>query len=172
MKILGYFHDDRFKSATIDIIRYTARVFVLDQDHRIGFLRIKGEDDFGLRNHLESPGGGVETNETFIEAAKREIAEELGATAYDFKEIGVVIDRYNLIHRMTFSVYYSAQLATLNLQLHRTDEEKILIEAIEWYPCNEVMAALSKTTSDVDALIHRRERCAFSAFLENQKNRG
>jgi 8-oxo-dGTP diphosphatase len=172
MKILGYFHDDRFKSSTIDMIRFTARVFVFDQEARIGFLRIIGEDGFGRRNHLETPGGGVELKETFVEAAIREIEEELGASATDFKEIGVVIDRYNVIHRMTFSVYYRATLETLHQKTQRTEEEMILIDSVVWLSIPEIEAELNKEESDVDHIIHRRERCAFSALLEDLKNRG
>jgi len=172
MKILGYFHDDRFKSSTIDMIRFTARVFVFDQEGRVGFLRIKGEDGFGKRNHLETPGGGVELNESFVEAAHREILEELGATATHFEEIGVVIDRYNVINRMTFSVYFKAQLESLHQNTQRTEEEKILIDSVVWLNCSEIERELGKEESDVDHIIHRRERCAFSALLEDLKNRG
>ncbi|TXT18773.1 MAG: MutT/NUDIX family protein [Erysipelotrichaceae bacterium] len=154
------------------MIRFTARVFVFDQEGRIGYLRIIGEDGFGKRNHLETPGGGVELNETFVEAAIREIDEELGATATNFKEIGVVIDRYNVINRMTFSVYYQAQLESLHKNTQRTEEEMVLIDSVVWLSIPEIEIELSEEESDVDHIIHRRERCAFSALLEDLKNRG
>lgn len=171
MKILGYFHDDRFTASPIEEIRFTARVYVFDSQNRVAFLHIKGEDGFGLRNHLESPGGGVEMNETFEEAAIREIDEELGATAINFKEIGVVIDRYNIINRMTFSVYFSAKLDSLHNH-HRTEEEKILISSIQWLSIPEALSILKKADSNVDAIIHRRELAAFSGFLKNLEKRG
>lgn len=172
MKILGYFHDERYPSSTIDMIRFTARVYVVDDQNRIAFLHIKGEDGFGLRNHLESPGGGVEMNESFEEAAIREIDEELGATATDYKELGVVIDRYNIINRMTFSVYFSAKLSSIHNQHHRTEEEKILIASIQWLSPEEALDRLKRADSEVDAIVHRRELAAISALLENLKNRG
>ncbi len=172
MKILGYFHDEYFEPSPIEEIRFTARVYVFDAQNRVGLLKIQGEDGFGLRNHLESPGGGVEANESFKAAAIREISEELGATATHFKPIGVVIDRYNIIHRMTFSVYFSAQLESLNHSTQRTEEEKILIADVVWLSPQEVLTQLIKADSDVDALIHRREYCAFSALMEDLKNRG
>jgi len=171
MKILGYFHDDRYESAPIEEIRFTARIYVFDDQNRVAFLHIKGEDGFGVRNHLESPGGGVEMNETFEEAAIREIEEELGAIATDFKEIGVVIDRYNIIRRMTFSVYFSARLKTLHHQTHRTEEEQILIASVQWLTVEEALARLKSADSEVDAIIHRRELAAFSGLLEDLKNR-
>lgn len=172
MKILGYYHDDRYPASTIDMIRFTARVYVVDDQNRIAFLHIKGEDGFGLRNHLESPGGGVEMNESFEEAAIREIDEELGAIATDFEELGVVIDRYNIINRMTFSVYFSAKLTSLHNNHHRTEEEQILIASIQWLSPEEALAKLKRADSEVDAIVHRRELAAFSALLENLKNRG
>ena len=169
MKILGYYHDDQYEISTIQEIRFTARVYVFNAEGKIAFLRIKGEDGFGLRNHLESPGGGVELNESFQEAAIREIAEELGATATQFKEIGVVIDRYNTIHRMTFSVYFSAQLKSLQKEIHRTEEEIILIDSVEWLDKEEALNTLKKADSAVDIIIHRRELAAFTALLETMK---
>lgn len=172
MRILGYFHDDQYESSTIDLIRFTARVYVSNAQGRVAFLEIVGEDGFGFRNHLESPGGGVELNESFEDAAIREIDEELGATATNFKELGVVIDRYNLINRMTFSVYFSATLKELHHNHHRTEEETILIDAVKWLTPDEALARLKKADSQVDTLIHRRELAAFSAFLEDLKDRG
>jgi len=111
-------------------------------------------------------------NETFEEAAIREIDEELGAEAVDFKEIGVVIDRYNIIDRMTFSVYFRAKLKTLHHQTHRTEEEQILISSIQWLTVEETLARLKSADSAVDAIIHRRELAAFSGLLEDLKDRG
>lgn len=169
MKILGYFHDERYEGSPIEMIRFTARIYVFDAQNRVAFLHIKGEDGFGSRNHLESPGGGVEMNESFEEAAIREIDEELGATATNFKELGVVIDRYNLINRMTFSVYFSAQLKTLHHHHHRTEEEKLLISSIQWLTLPEAMNRLHQADSDVDSIIHRRELAALSALAESLK---
>lgn len=167
MKILGYFHDERFAGAPIEMIRFTARIYVFDAQNRVAFLHIKGEDGFGHRNHLESPGGGVEMNESFEEAAIREIDEELGATAINFKELGVVIDRYNIINRMTFSVYFSAQLKTLHNNHHRTEEETLLIASIQWLTIPEALDRLNKADSKVDAIVHRRELAAFSALVDS-----
>lgn len=172
MNILGYYHDERFPAGPIEVIRFTARVYVVDDQDRIAFLHIKGEDGFGLRNHLESPGGGVEMDETFEEAAIREIDEELGAIASDFKELGVVIDRYNVINRMTFSVYFSARLKSIHNHHHRTEEEKLLISSIQWLTASEALAQLKSADSDVDAIVHRRELAAFSALLVQLNNRG
>jgi 8-oxo-dGTP pyrophosphatase MutT (NUDIX family) len=171
MKILGYFHDERYPGSPIEVIRFTARIYVFDDQNRVAFLHIKGEDGFGLRNHLESPGGGVEMNESFEEAAIREIDEELGASATDYKELGVVIDRYNIINRMTFSVYFSARLDALHHNHHRTEEEKLLISSIQWLSIPEALIRLNQADSAVDAIIHRRELAAFTALIEslNQK---
>lgn len=170
MKILGYFHDEHFESSPIEEIRFTARVFVFDDQQRIGFLKIQGEDGFGVRNHLESPGGGVEANESFKEAAHREIEEELGASATNYQILGVVIDRYNIINRMTFSVYFTADLLSLTKTTHRTEEEKILISDVVWLRSNEALSILNHSDSDVDAIIHRRELCALSALLKDKES--
>jgi hypothetical protein len=70
---------------------------------------------------------------------------------------------------MTFSVYFSAQLTSLKEELHRTEEEILLIESVEWLDINEALSLLKKADSAVDLIIHRRELAAFSALCEGMK---
>ncbi len=109
MKLLAVFDDPFWAKTSIKEVRYTARVFLHSADDKFAFLSIKGEDGFGLRDHIETCGGGVEEGETFLAAAKREIIEESGLEADHFRLIGVVIDEYHLIERMTCSVFYMAE---------------------------------------------------------------
>ncbi len=48
-----------------------------------GFVFVKHRD----RNTWEIPGGHIEQNETSIEAAKRELKEEAGASVFSIKEV-------------------------------------------------------------------------------------
>lgn len=51
-----------------------ARVILLDDRGRVGLVRHTYQDDLYL------PGGGVRRRESFLDALKRELAEELGVT--------------------------------------------------------------------------------------------
>jgi hypothetical protein len=77
MKILGYLNDDQYPPAEISHIRFTARAIVFNND-RFAFLPIRGEDDFGVRDHIESIGGGIEEGENAEQTIIRECLEEAG----------------------------------------------------------------------------------------------
>lgn len=47
-------------------------------------IHVLGQDEFGLRDHLESCGGGIENGESASQAAVREAREELGAVLTDW----------------------------------------------------------------------------------------
>jgi 8-oxo-dGTP diphosphatase len=169
MNLLGYFDDHRYPPHPIEEIRFTSRIFLRNAQNQIAFLAIEGDDFFGKRHHLETPGGGVEADETFLEAAHRELMEELGATARDVGLLGCVIDRYHLIHRMTISVYFEATLEQLYPTTQRTEEETVLIADVVWLTETEALERLSHHESAVDELIHRRELCALKALLKRHE---
>jgi 8-oxo-dGTP pyrophosphatase MutT (NUDIX family) len=169
MNILGYFDDSLYEPQPIEEIRFTSRIFLRNEHGKIAFLAIEGEDFFGKRHHLETPGGGVEANETFFEAAQRELMEELGASARELSMLGCVIDRYHLIRRMTISVYVEAVLDQLHALTQRTEEETILIADVVWLSETEALKRLRHHENAVDELIHRRELCALEALLKRHE---
>lgn len=170
MRILGLFDDPYWASDTIENIRFTSRVFLRHQ-HQFAFLKIVGEDLFGKRNHFETLGGGVEDNESFEECAIREVAEEMGAIATHYQCIGAVIDRLNPLKRLTYSVFFVAEFVSDLNKTHRTPEEKILIESIQWLSVQEVLEQLKIGQNPIDAFVHRRDLTAFLALLEDMNDR-
>lgn len=168
MKLIAHFEDAFWEDQPIDHIRFTSRVFLKNDLGQYAFLHILGEDFLGKRNHLETCGGGVEEDESFLDAAIREVKEELGVTAKNYQEIGAIIDRLNPIHRMTCSVFFSADLDGVQEDTNRTEDEKILIDSVLWLYPDEVIRRLSQASSYVDAYVHRRDLRAFIYFLENR----
>ena len=170
MKILAVYDDPFWEGEHVSTIRFTSRVFLLNKD-KYAFLKIVGEDGLGVRNHLETLGGGVEDNETFLDAAKREVMEEAGAVAENYQCIGAIIDRLSPIERLTYSCFYLADLKSFDHELNRTEEEKILIEDIVWLSAKEAYEILNKAESAVDAYVHRRDLTAFLELLKDQQDR-
>jgi 8-oxo-dGTP pyrophosphatase MutT (NUDIX family) len=62
-------------------VRPTVRVLVVDADHRVLLLRSRAGFWF-------PPGGGIEPGETAVQAARRELVEELGLQLPDDGELG------------------------------------------------------------------------------------
>ena len=167
MKLIAHYEDSFWENEPIDHLRFTSRVFVRNHNGQYAFLHIIGEDFLGVRNHLETCGGGVEEGETFLEAAIREVEEEIGVKAKNYREIGAIIDRLNPIHRMTCSVFFHAELDEVYENTNRTEDEKILIDSVLWLNPDEVIRKLSQANSFVDAYVQRRDLRAFIYLLEN-----
>lgn len=167
MKLIAHFEDVFWENEPVDHLRFTSRVFLKNELGQYAFLHILGEDFLGERNHLETCGGGVEEDESFLDAAIREVKEELGVKAKNYKVIGSIIDRLNPIHRMTCSVFFSADLDEVYEDTNRTEDEKILIDSVLWLYPDEVIRRLSQANSYVDAYVHRRDLRAFIYLLEN-----
>ena len=67
------------------IVRRTAaRLLVLDDQQRVLLFR---QGDGHGREFWATPGGGVESGETLEQAARREAAEELGATGIELTQL-------------------------------------------------------------------------------------
>lgn len=171
MKLLALYDDPYWESDTLSHIRFTSRVFVRNAEGNYGFLKIVGEDGFGKRNHLETCGGGIEDGESFLEGAKREVLEEIGGQASNYRCIGAIIDRLNPIQRLTYNVFFVADLVSLDSDLNRTDEEKILIEDVVWLSPDEALKQLKQAENPIDAFVHRRDLTAFLELLKNPDNR-
>jgi len=172
MKLLAQYADPFWEDEAIESIRFTVRVLLQNQAGHFGLLKIVGEDGLGTRQHFETCGGGVEGDESFIEAAQRELMEEMGIVAKEFSEVGVIIDRLNPLKRLTLSVYVHAIVASENHGIQRTESEEILIDSIVWMSAADVIQALSKAYSPIDAYVHRRDLRAFVALFENQNQGG
>ena len=167
MKLIAHYEDSFWDKQPIDHLRFTSRVFLRNDKGQYAFLHILGEDFLGNRNHYESCGGGVEENETFLDAAIREVQEEIGVKAKNYRVVGAIIDRLNPIHRMTCSVFFHADVDEIYDKTNRTEEEKILIDSVLWLYPDEVIRRLSQANSYVDAYVHRRDLRAFIYLLEN-----
>lgn len=166
--IIGRIKDDLYPYEGYDHIRYTARALAENEEGKFGFLHIKGEDYFGIRDHLETCGGGLEENEGIYDALIREIREEMGFEITSFELVGCILDAYNLIGRITFSTFAHVKLDTSNKEkTNRTEAEEILINEILWFDPLDALDYLEHHyTSNVDLIVQRRDAMALRYYLE------
>ena len=86
------------------------------------------------RDTYEMPGGHREPGETILEAAKRELAEETGATDYAIREICAYSvrgsNRVNASGEETFGMLYCAEIEALDAELHSEIERIELFDGM------------------------------------------
>lgn len=162
--IISRFDDTLYPKKEITHIRHTVRLFVQDENDLYWFLVIRGKDEFGIRHHYETIGGGMEKGENFHSAIQRELMEEIGYEANEIREMGTIIDRYYLIGRETHSHFFKVRIdSNKKHERHLTDLEKTLFSDLVKIPKEEIATILSleQCQSKVDYLVHRRDLCAF-----------
>ena len=167
--IIARIKDDLYPYQGYDHLRQTARALAENEKGELGFLHIRGEDLFGVRDHLETCGGGIEENEGILDALEREIEEEMGYTIREYEMVGCILDAYNLIGRITLSSFMHVKLDTsLRHQTHRTEAEEILISEIVWLDPQSAIERLKKTSSKVDLIVQRRDLLALEYYLKSK----
>ncbi len=161
MEILATFQDDQYPAQEILQRRFTVRCLLRDERGRFIFNRIRGKDRFGLRNHLETIGGGIEPNESHEGALRRECREEAGCTIQDIRPLGIIVDRYHLLHRETVSAFYSARVDQWLKARALTVQEQRFCMTLEFYSFEEALKMLNpEGKNQVALLIARRDYAA------------
>ena len=169
--IIGRIQDDLFPYNGYDHVRYTARALIENQNGEFGFLHIVGEDFFGVRDHLETCGGGLEENEDLVDTIIREVKEEMGCGIRKLQLLGSILDSYNLINRITLSTFFHCEVDdSVHTDLKRTEAEQILIKEIVWLKPEEALDWLeNRAKSNVDKIVQRRDLMALRYYLNNKK---
>ncbi len=151
------FEDNLYPNHGFDHVREVARGIVLNEKNEIPLLKIYCDDIFGHRDHYETPGGGIEKNETKEEALKRELNEEIGAEVEIIAPLLVTEDYYNLIKRKTISYYYLCRLKSLH-QNNLLPEEKTFIKGMVWVSLDKAIDLYQNAMiGKVAKLIQQRE---------------
>ena len=82
--------DNEYPKQELTHIRKIARAVVLSKEGKVAIIHLKRNDIFGDYDYYELPGGGVNENESFEDAAIREIEEEVGVIAKIIVPLGEV----------------------------------------------------------------------------------
>ncbi len=164
-----YQKDIYFPYQEKDNTRNTVRAFAQNEEGKFGFIRIQGIDEFGNRDHLESPGGGIEFGGCQVDAIIREVKEELGYNCKVISKICTVIHEFNLIKRITYANYYYVLVDTKQCETNYTENEKKLFKGIEWYTLDELEIELNKPNNKVGSIVHERELLALEKMKKHIK---
>ncbi|MGM9857977.1 MAG: NUDIX domain-containing protein [Bacilli bacterium] len=157
MELIGEFKDDQYNCDYIDHIRNIARAIVLNERNEIALIHVSGNDIFGYRDYFETPGGGVNKNESLEQAVIREILEEIGYKCTIKNEIGWVKDFYNLIHRENHSYYFLLKVIEKETQ-HLEEYEKTMFKEIVWVSIEDAISLYKKMPNyGVSKLVKQRE---------------
>ena len=149
--------DDQYEYTYIDHTRVVARAVLLNENNEVALNKLLDDDMFGHRDYYETPGGGKQVNETIREACLREVKEETGYESVIIKELGMVDDYYNLIHRHNKNYYYLCK-TTKFFGKHLENYEKSVIEKVVWVSIDEAIRLYENMGgSGVAILVKNRE---------------
>ena len=157
MKQILHLKDDQSEFTYIDHIRYVCRGVLLNEKNEIALMKVDGVDMFGHRDYYETPGGGKKDKETIREACVRELQEETGYKSEIIRELGLVVDYYNLIHRKNRNYYFlckTIEFVGKHLDLY----EESMINNVVWVSIDEAIRLYENMGgSGVAILVKNRE---------------
>ena len=166
MEYLGLINDDIYPFLGINKKRKTVRAILTNKDKQVALLHIVGRDNFGNRDHFETPGGGIEENEDLITALRREILEEIGYTIKNIKEIGQIDIQYNLLNRIDEGYFFYAEIFEFVGQ-YLNEYEKEIFKEIRWINLKEINEIyINKNVENVGKIIHKRDYIIISKAKE------
>ena len=159
MRVIARLQDTEFPYVKTTHTRKVVRGVVYNDNFEIAVLYLHTVDEtFGERDLFETPGGGVEKGEKLIDAFRREIYEEVGATLDNIVELGRVIDYYNQIYRRNDNHFYLAHIKSLG-ERHLVEYEKKWNLALRFMSIDDAIEAYENTRRDlpVNNLVRARE---------------
>ena len=157
MKEILSLEDEQYPFTYIDHVRYVSRGILLNEKGQIALMKVSGDDIFGHRDYYETPGGGKKDKESIADACIRELQEETGYSSVIIKELGIVIDYYNLIHRKNRNYYFLCK-TTKFVGKNLDNYEKTMINELTWVDIDKAIELYENMGgSGVAILVKNRE---------------
>ncbi|MPN29149.1 hypothetical protein SDC9_176600 [bioreactor metagenome] len=168
-KILGDVKDNIYPYKEPKWLRLSTRGLVFNDNNEVAILHIVGKDDFGVRDHYELPGGGIEENEGSLNCFKREMEEELGLVVKDINFLGLISYNYSILELQNYGLYYYAHVDKI-VHNNLTELEKTLFKEVIWLKIDDLIRLLSdNSVENVGRLIHKRELIAINEYINVKK---
>lgn len=157
MKQILHLQDDQYPYTYIDNVRYVSRGILLNDKNEVLLNKLLGDDSFGHRDYYETPGGGKKVNETIKNACLREMREETGYEVIIVKELGMVNDYYNLIHRNNRNYFFLCKCDRFVGKQLENYEKSLIVEQV-WVDIDTAISLYEKMGgSGVAILVKNRE---------------
>ena len=157
MRQILHLQDNQYEYTYIDHVRVIARAVLLNEKNEVALNKLLGDDMFGHRDYYETPGGGKKVNETIRQACLRELEEETGYEVEIIKELGMVNDYYNLIHRNNKNYFYLCKTKRF-VGKHLENYEKTVIQEVVWVGIDKAIELYENMGgSGVAILVKNRE---------------
>ena len=157
MRQILHLQDDQYEYTYIDHVRIIARAVLLNEKNEVALNKLYGDDSFGHRDYYETPGGGKKVNETIRQACLRELEEETGYEVEIVKELGMVNDYYNLIHRNNKNYFFLCKTKRF-IGKHLENYEKAVIQDVIWVSIDKAIDLYENMGgSGVAILVRNRE---------------
>jgi 8-oxo-dGTP pyrophosphatase MutT (NUDIX family) len=142
--------------------REAVKMILFDEKNKLALV--------GVRYRL-LPGGGVENNETLIEAAQRECLEEVGCHANIKTEIGYTEEHRDKLGRYQKTYFLLADVVGEKGLPQSTQEDEQGIQT-DWYSLEEAILLLEKQTKEIPLESYHSQfnvRTHLAALREYQK---
>jgi 8-oxo-dGTP diphosphatase len=121
--------------------RRSSRAILIDSASRVLLIRFSVARDGRVFVFWATPGGSVEPGETDLDAARREVKEELAldvtltgpihTSASRFQHKDVLVENID--------VFFVGRLDITAPQLHAvTDDEREAMQTVRWWSCDEI----------------------------------
>ncbi len=148
-------------------LRKVARGLIL-KDGRLFIHLLSRDDIFGKASYPETPGGGVQAEESYEEALAREMEEEIGYRIEGTTYLGKVVDEYALIGRTNENHFFLARAVGEKGRTVVASKGDSLIEKTVLLSVEEAIELYEKNpSSPIFELIKRRELPFLRLLKEN-----
>ena len=151
-----HFKDNIYPFNGIKEERKIVRCVLLDNDEKVVLELMERNDIFSYSKYLETPGGGLNKEESFYDGLKREIKEELGYEIEIISELDVVEDYYNLLYRKNINHYFLAKIVA-KCDKHLEELEKEIIRGEIHLSFDDAINKIKENIGGVGKLVLQRE---------------